>query len=312
MQVWLNDGKLYLITPKASGSFNSLTLKDAIACISNNRTLRHDPIIQEAALSKVARYQTRRATTNARYPACLEENYHYATAEIPRRLALVLHEEPQLIAPIVTSLCMRNPAFAFAESSFGWEERSGLVTVSVRFTRLLYAQIVTYGHGGENDDGTLPQRLLGAKLEKGCAFLMSGPHMNSVKGLQSEVPDFMKGTAGDGHGEEHLNDLAEKRKSNKRSRMARHAVNAITSITRISSKEPPNDEEIASWPKRNSSDDWMNVELSEVEGLLQGKSGSTQQKMSQSKDEMVKEMMGKLESFMGNEDAGAEGANFES
>ncbi|OAA54498.1 sgt1 [Niveomyces insectorum RCEF 264] len=148
-RVWIHDGQLRVIRPagandasdgsvSASGS-PSLSLGDAVRTIRTAPgTLLHLPALEREAFYRLEKY-----------PGHIAASVHYARAILPRKVAYVLHDRPRTIAPAADALCQRDPLLV--QQTFGDARPStapaykfppvDLVTVSVKFSRVLFAQL---------------------------------------------------------------------------------------------------------------------------------------------------------------------------
>ncbi|PQE32445.1 regulatory factor sgt1 protein [Rutstroemia sp. NJR-2017a WRK4] len=144
-QVWIHNNALHIIplgavtdsSTKPTGPVSRpLTLEEAHKTITSSpKTLIHSPLIEEEAFYRLRNY-----------PAQISASLHHACITIPRKLAYILHARPAAIAPAVEAFYLRDPIalkplqMASAKLVFPPED---LVTVSVRFTKVLYAQLMS-------------------------------------------------------------------------------------------------------------------------------------------------------------------------
>jgi SGT1 protein len=141
-RVWLRCGKVHLVLPghaatqqqPGTGSkAGRLTAAEGLAAL------------RQAVGSTVASTEVQQAINQklAEYPAKLQTDRHYVRCYLPRAAALVLRRLPSYIAPAVLAYCSREPnevAVAGAMQRLGG---GGCVEDRVRFTRHLYAQLLT-------------------------------------------------------------------------------------------------------------------------------------------------------------------------
>lgn len=138
-RVWINNSHLKIIpltasapTPAPSG----LTQPEALKIIKE----KPDAVAWDEKMETEAFYRLRN------YPSQINDSLHHALVTIPRNLAYILHEIPAIIAPAVEAFYLRDPiglkplqtdltgsTLTFAPTD--------LVTTSVRFTKVLYAQV---------------------------------------------------------------------------------------------------------------------------------------------------------------------------
>ncbi|KAB8293167.1 hypothetical protein EYC80_007515 [Monilinia laxa] len=143
-RVWIHNNALHIIplravtdsstkTPTAPVS-RSLTLEEAHKIVSSTPgILMHSPLIEAEAFYRLRSY-----------PAQIAASLHHARITIPRKLAYVLHLLPTSIAPAVEAFYLRDPIalkpLQTASSSLVFPPED-LVTISTRFTKVLYAQL---------------------------------------------------------------------------------------------------------------------------------------------------------------------------
>ncbi|RAL61944.1 hypothetical protein DID88_002433 [Monilinia fructigena] len=143
-RVWIHNNALHIIPLRAVTDSSiktstdpvsrSLTLKEAHKIISSTPgILMHSPLIESEAFYRLRSY-----------PAQIAASLHHARITIPRKLAYVLHLLPTSIAPAVEAFYLRDPIalkpLQTASSSLVFPPED-LVTISTRFTKVLYAQL---------------------------------------------------------------------------------------------------------------------------------------------------------------------------
>ncbi|KAH8661398.1 SGT1 protein-domain-containing protein [Tricladium varicosporioides] len=143
-RVWIHNDALRIIPLRAESPTSSntttttlsrsLRLDEAHRIItSNSNILIHSPLIEAEAFYRLRGYPTQ-----------ISESLHYALVTIPRKLAFIIHGRPASIAPATEAFYLRDPiALKPLQSTtpsliFAPED---LTTVSIRFTRVLYAQL---------------------------------------------------------------------------------------------------------------------------------------------------------------------------
>ncbi|KAE9369470.1 SGT1-domain-containing protein [Stipitochalara longipes BDJ] len=141
-RVWIHNNSLRIIPLVAASRFGAttipnsrpLTLEEAHeAIISDPDILISSPLIEEESFYRLRNY-----------PAQINASLHHAVVLIPRKLAYVLHARPASIAPAVEAFYLRDPiALKTLRSSVSdlIFPPQDLVEVSIRFTRVLYAQL---------------------------------------------------------------------------------------------------------------------------------------------------------------------------
>jgi SGT1 protein len=141
-RVWLRGGKIHLVLPGHTAAQQQLGKGSTVGRLTVAEGLA---ALRQAAGSTVASAEVQQAINQklAEYPAKLQTDRHYARCYLPRAAALVLRRLPSYIAPAVLAYCSREPnevAVAGAMQRLGG---GGCVEDRVRFTRHLYAQLLT-------------------------------------------------------------------------------------------------------------------------------------------------------------------------
>lgn len=277
-RVWVNDHRLHVIPLSKQENPRPLQLKEALSIISGAPAkLQHLPKVEEEAFDRLKGY-----------PAAIAENQHHATLPLPRKTAHILHSNPAYIAPVVEAFYLRDPISlrllqpekSKVPLSFPPED---FVQVSVRFTKVLYAQLL-----GQN---WVPPEPWTTALEK-------LPEDNKTSLSRDKAEIGVKVAAG-------------------MEMLAQHKIYADKKVVReikyllddLESGDDslPTDAEIAAWPKREDDEGWLNIDFSEFERELAGKGGAGGfgDKNAQ---ENLRKMVERFNAFLNDEDAGLEGA----
>jgi hypothetical protein len=221
------------------------------------------------------------------YPAAITENQHHATLPLPRKVAHILHINPSYIAPAVEAFYLRDPVsirllqpeksklpLVFAPDDF--------VEVSVRFTKVLYAQLlgqqwnppppwdsaleklVKEGHTTEKAE-------VGVKVAAGMQILLSHSLFTSNKPAR-EISLLLEDLD---NGDDTL----------------------------------PSDGDIAAWPKQEDDEGWLNIDFAEFEKELAGKGGSNGAGFGdKSAQDNLKKMVERFNAFLADDEADHKGA----
>lgn len=319
-RVWIHDGKLLIIplssapgsesTPPATAS-KPLSLPEAINTLKTSppTSLIHSPLIEAEAFYRLEKY-----------PSQITASFHHARVTIPRKLAYILHARPKSVAPATEAFYTRDPRALkpllaptppSSSSSPLTFPPTDLVTISVRFTKVLYAQLKSQhfppppvwlslfrsaeaaaaatGSGQENADphakaeaGKELARLeLGMKLTTGFELLAAAAH-ESPSRVVREVGLLLEDLAEDG-GDSAL----------------------------------PTDEAIARWEgvEREDGDEWMDIDFGDFERELDGKGGVKGMGGDggggfgdAAAQADLRKMVARFEAFLNDETAGVEGA----
>ncbi|CAG8598551.1 10756_t:CDS:10 [Paraglomus brasilianum] len=135
-RIFIYQGNLHLIPLPRTPEENELLPKDitlemAISRIRDDRiNTRADSSIQDAAFARALEF-----------PNMKFSNMHYARCHIPQSIAQVLYKKPQLIALAVEAFYTRDPIALRACSRMDKFPPSTSITVTVKMTRTLYAQL---------------------------------------------------------------------------------------------------------------------------------------------------------------------------
>lgn len=289
-RVWLNQEKLYII-PHEKGSHvkRPLSVAEAINRLKSEpkSCLVHSTLIEAEAFYRLEKY-----------PGQIQSSLHHSLVTIPRKLAYILHEKPAAIAPAIEAFYLRDPVSmktllsTSGRLSFPPQD---LVTVSVKFTKVLFAQLKSqrftqppvwvpiieaaeaHGTGAANSQKTLERLETGMKVTSGFEMLATN----------AETKD---------------------------NRIAREVAIIMEDLEEDGDETLPNDNVIQAWPNVTRDDDesWMDINYEDFEKELDGKSGSKGDKkpaFGQSTAQAdLEKMVSRFEAFLNDETAGYEGA----
>lgn len=293
---WIHDGRLYIIPPDESASKapQPLSTPDAVARIkADPGSLYHSLLVETEALYRLEKY-----------PGHITSSLHHALARVPRKVAYILHEQPKAVAPAVEKFYLRDhvslkPVLSHAGPLIFPPE--DFVTVSVRFTKVLYAQL--YAQRFEP-----PPRW---KYAMDKAVGTAPAATNEESNAQSGAEVGMKLTCGF----ELM--MREAEKSN--TRVIREISLLLEDLEEDGVDSLPIDKEIETWKDVNREDDenWMDIDFDDLERELRGKSGGVGGDPSKSgfgdasAQADLRKMVSRFESFMNDETAGVEGAELD-
>lgn len=138
-RVLISNGRLHIVRPPLSprevGKYptGKLSLAQALDCVRNDSLDTLAPADVEAAvLARISGYPNR-----------MKENTHRSLCYVPRKVAELLAREPGLVTPAVEAFYSRDPISSRPTSKMERFDPSTCVPVTVRFTRLAYAQLVS-------------------------------------------------------------------------------------------------------------------------------------------------------------------------
>src|SRR5690242_4791541 len=136
-RVWINTHRLLIVPLGKEESPAPLQLETAIKILNDTPARPQQyPKVEKEAFHRLNNY-----------PSAISENQHHATLPLPRKVAHILHTNPSYISSAVEAFYLRDPislrllqpeksktALLFPPEDF--------VSVSVRFTKVLYAQLL--------------------------------------------------------------------------------------------------------------------------------------------------------------------------
>ncbi|KAL7276492.1 hypothetical protein RUND412_000513 [Rhizina undulata] len=281
-RVWINSGKLIIIPltaslPSAQRTITSLDLPTALSLLALNKT-QHIRLVEEEAFFRTTKY-----------PKRAQEHLHHAVLQIPRKIAKILHSHPEAIAPAVETFYLRDPISLQSLNKMKNFPPEDAVTVSVKFTKVLYAQLK-----GQVFDPP-----------KGSGFKRVPPGNKNF----SQADIGMKVTCG-------FEMMLADENAPQLSSPSRKRILECVKETLETAREP-GDEEIGEWPLNQDPEDWLDIDYEEFEEKLSGK-GKGKEKAEEDggfgdkdAEENLKRMVQRFEAFLNDEDAGPEGAEFE-
>ncbi|KAI0399106.1 SGT1-domain-containing protein [Xylaria palmicola] len=289
-RAWIHQGKLQLLPLAASsGVKRPLSLAEAVNYIrSCPGTLVHSPFIEAEAFYRLEKY-----------PENIEASIHHSLVTIPRKLAYILHEQSAVIAPAIEAFYLRDPVVLkplMAPSSDLHFPPKDLVTVSVRFTKVLFAQVksqqfatpplwrdIVKSVEDRDDSITAQERKNIARLELG---------MKVTSGFEMLAASASK----------------------KDNRLSREFAILLEDVEEDGDRVLPTDEDMATWPNADRDDEeaWLDINFDDFENELQGRQrdkksegkgfGDTQTQAD------LRKIVSRFEDFLNNETAGFEGA----
>ena len=280
----------------------SLTLEQALQILNTTP----DILINSPLIEAEAFYRLRN------YPAQVAASMHHAPIKIPRKLAYILHERPASIAPAVEAFYLRDPIalkpLQSPSSALNFPPKD-LVSISIRFTRVLYAQLKSQQQFSTPEvwkdilaplakevgssalaQKTFDQLEMGMKVTSGFEMLVTDPKNDSNR-IVREVKILLEDLLADG--DESL----------------------------------PTDQEIEKWKDATREDDekWLDINFEDFEKELSGKGGEKKAPgipgafgpeppsgFGDAKTQAdLKKMVERFEAFLNDEDAGLEGAEMD-
>ncbi|XP_070833682.1 protein ecdysoneless homolog [Chaetodon trifascialis] len=233
------------------------------------------------------------------YPEKIETGLHRAHCFIPAGIAVVLAQQPDLVAPAVSAFYLRDPVDLQACRSFKTFPPNTRVLTSVTFTRCLYAQLQQQQFSPDRRSSfTLPPRShpqykaheLGMKLAHGFEILCSKSRLPSSEpdapiSCNPQWKGFMDSLKRNGYFRGELEGSAQYRE------LTRSAENFFKqSVASKSSASSPGEEVLQllhncspfnleqlkkqeSQLPQEDSDSWLDITAQDLERMLQERSG---------------------------------------
>ncbi|KAJ1325604.1 SGT1-like protein [Microdochium nivale] len=295
-RAWINQGQLKLITLEASKSEKRpLLLAEAVQALQASPSLTlHSAQVEEEAFYRLKKY-----------PQQIIDALHCSVLTVPRKLAYMINLRPTVIAAAVEAFYTRNPVSmkalvsAHADAHFPPED---LVSVSVKFTKVLFAQMKSQQFAVPSSWTKVIQTAeTKAELDE------------TAKRELDRLEMGMKLTSGF----EMLAACAESKDRRSLREFALLLDDLETDIQQDEVAALPSDILLKSWPHAGQDDDesWLDINFEDFDGELEGrKAKSTNQRTgfgSASAHADLQKIVSRFESFMNDETAGIEGADLE-
>ncbi|KAI0157040.1 SGT1-domain-containing protein [Hypoxylon sp. FL1284] len=291
-RTWIHDGKLYILPLAASlGVKRPLSLTEAVSYIKSGS----DDLVHSAFVEAEAFYRLEK------YPGHIRNSIHHSLVTIPRKLAYILHEKPSAVAPAVEAFYLRDPVAMKPLASSSQEVHlppEDLVTVSVKFTKVLFAQLKS-------------QRFSCPPIWTPVFEAAETPTSEAEEGQKTpaRLDIGMKLTSGF----EMLATHADK----KDNRLAREFAMLLEDLEEDGDQVLPSNRDMEAWEdvKRDDDESWLDINFEDFENELQGNRGLRSGKRDGFGDSTaqadLQKMVSRFETFLNDESAGLEGAEME-
>ncbi|KAL9578237.1 MAG: hypothetical protein Q9212_005843 [Teloschistes hypoglaucus] len=281
-RVWINKGRLLIIPGQGKATAapkGSLKLDDALNFVQH----RESDLLHSLSIESEAFYRLQK------YPQHIQNSLHRAMVKIPRKLAHVLHANAAYISPAVEAFYLRDPIAVKPLQSKSPSKLlfppDDLVAVSVKFTRVGYAQLkgqvfdnppawVACRAEKPRSTGHVESETMGMKVACGFEMLMLDPQnvdKQSVREIQLLLEDL---DAGD--------------------------------------DQLPSDDAISTWPQTQDNESWLDIHFDDFEKELSGRRDPTQSSGFGDKEaqENLKRMVSRFEKFLNDDEGGAQDAEY--
>ncbi|KAI1190415.1 SGT1-domain-containing protein [Nemania serpens] len=292
-RAWIHQGKLHLLPLSASsGVKRPLALAEAI----NYIRLHPDALVYSPFIETEAFYRLEK------YPEGIKASMHHALITIPRKLAYILHEQPAAIAPAVEAFYLRDlialRPMMTTSTDLHFPPKD-LVTVSVRFSKVLFAQV-------KSQQFAAPP--LWSSIVK-SAEVETHPVSEQERKASARLELGMKVTSG-------FEMLASSTDRNS-NRLAREFAILLEDVEEDGDEVLPTDEEIKNWPDADLEDDeaWLDINFEDFENELQGRHKDGTKRENGFGDPRaqadLRKIVSRFEDFLNDETAGVEGAELD-
>ncbi|KAF2459586.1 SGT1 protein-domain-containing protein [Lineolata rhizophorae] len=291
-RVWLNAGSLHIIPRVSPFQTCHPTLLEALAFIHKSpSSLVTSPLIESEAFFRLRNY-----------PDEIRNSLHTALVTLPLKLAALLRNNPAYVSPAIEAFYLRDPVALRPLFSGGGKtpslifDTSDLVTASVRFTKVGYAQ--------------LRGQVFSAPLAWEGAVAAAAAEAEAKKDVKvlTRAEMGMKLACGF---EMLLGDPAH------RDRRCVHEIGLLLEDMDEGGEHVPAHEEMEGWEKVDEDEGWLDIDFEEFEAELSGKRkgkgktgvhGGFGDKAAQ---ETLRKTVERFEAFLNDESAGMEGADGE-
>ncbi|UKZ49551.1 hypothetical protein TrVGV298_003798 [Trichoderma virens] len=294
-RVWIHLGKIFLIPLMLRGKDDpdQLSLSQAVTFLrSNTDALVHLPAIDSEAFHRLKKY-----------PDQISNSIHHSLVTIPRAVAYILHALPKAVAPAVEHFYLRdaNSLKPIISSSGSLQfPPEDLVTVSVRFSKTLFAQL-------KSQRFDTPPRWEALLRKTTNAELLPKQDQKKFEHLETG----MKLTCGF--------EMLAVNAENSKSRVVREMAIMLEDLQEDGSSCLPSDEEMKLWENagRDDDDSWLDINYEDFERELEGKQTHASSSKSASgfgeaqTQENLRKIVSRFESFLNDDDAGLEGAELD-
>ena len=293
-RVWIHLGKLYIV-PHNAGTETAprdLSLSKALKFIKTCQ----DDLVYSGLLESEAFYRLEK------YPNQIKEATHHSLVTIPRTLAYILHALPKSVAPAVEAFYLRDDLqlkpilSSSAPLIFPPED---LVTVSVHFSKVLFAQLRSQRFEAPPRWERVISRLRSGASDAGAGDV-----------VVQRVEMGMKLTCGF--------EILAANAENSKNRTARELAILIEDMKEDGDDILPSDAVIKSWPGSNLNDSeaWLDIDFEDFERELEGRRSGTNKSGkkgfgdSQTQDNLRK-IVTRFEAFLNDDKAGLDGAELD-
>lgn len=340
-RIWIHNGQLMVIPLEAQASSKpSLELADAVQIIKTTpSSLVHIPALEKEAFHRLRKY-----------PGHVTTSIYHTRLVLPRKIAHVLHDRPRAIAPAVEAFVARDPILTkkvfgttTTPSNTKTDDKASIATkhqlqfpptdfvvVSVKFTRVLYAQLrgqrFTPPTGWPAAFGAFCEEQFLSQSQKDKGKAAETDKTPDLEKLQATLEVSMKLACGF--------ELMAATADTSNNRIVREVALVLEDLEEDDS-ELPSDQEIRQWDDVDREDDdaWLNIDFDdfereldsgrkEEEKPLQNEGSSSLPKKAVPTESGagfgdagvqtdLRRIVSQFQAFLNDNDAGIEGAEFD-
>lgn len=291
-RLWIHGGQLKLLqsNQEQDQTTRTMSLHDAVQFIKSTPELMvHSAFVEAEAFYRLEKY-----------PDQIQKMIHCTKVTIPRKLAYILHQRPKAIAPAVEAFYLRDPLAMKPLMSKSAEKLVfpplDLITVSVRFTRVLYAQLKSQRFDPPpvwQDTIRSPEQNSTSGDDEDKAFSMRDLGMKVACGFEMLAASAAKS----------------------KNRVAVEVAMLLEDLDEDGDQALPSDSEIKGWGDfdRDDDDSWMDVIYDDFEQELDGKkSRSAKSTFADSTAQAdLRKIVSRFEAFLNDDHAGMDGAELD-
>jgi hypothetical protein len=276
-RVWINTHRLLIVPLGKEEDAAPLKLNDALQILKDTPARPQQyPKVEKEAFHRLNSY-----------PTAISENQHHATLPLPRKVAHILHTNPSYISSAVEAFYLRDPislrllqpdksktALTFPPEDF--------VSVSVRFTKVLYAQLLGQHWSPPPPFDSAVEEL----VKSGSTQEKSEVAIKLTAGMQMLLSHTL---------------FADKKPVRE--------ISLLLEDLEAGDDALPTDADISAWPKREDDESWLDIDFSEFEKELAGKGGESGKGFGdKNAQDNLKKMVERFNTFLADDEAGIEGA----
>ncbi|KAH6606267.1 sgt1 [Trichoderma cornu-damae] len=300
-RVWIHLGKIFLIPlghrskdePSMRTQPERMSLLQAVAFLR----LHADALVHLPAIDAEAFHRLKK------YPEQISNSIHHSLVTLPRAVAYILHALPKSIAPAVERFYLRDPNSLRPVLSTSGPLRfppEDLITVSVRFSKTLFAQLKSQRFDAPPRWEPLLRNsknleLLSREEQKGFERLEAG--MKLTCGFEMLATDA----------------------ENSKSRVVREVAILLDDLEEDGSSALPSDEGVKLWEHagRDDDDSWLDINYDDFERELEGRRARGSSKGTSGfgeaqTQENLRKIVSRFEAFLDDDTAGLDGAELDS